>query len=97
MFMYSYCYVCNVLCVLFVLFCILFASKCVLYCTALYCTVLYSIVLYCATATGCQTNCSKQIYHISATCKHTTLVVKVKVKVKQSHYRPWRALRVPGG
>jgi len=35
MFMYSYCYVCSVLCILFVLFCVLFVCKCVLYCTVL--------------------------------------------------------------
>jgi hypothetical protein len=28
---------------------------------------------------------------------HISGVVKVKIKVKQSHYRPGQALRVPGG
>ena len=38
MFMYSCCYVCSVLCILF--FYVLFVCICVLYCTVLYCTVL---------------------------------------------------------
>jgi hypothetical protein len=36
----------------------------VLYCAVLHCAVLYCTVLYCTTATGCQPNCSYQIYRI---------------------------------
>jgi len=44
--MHSYCYICSVRGIFFiVLFCVLFVCKCVLYCTVLYCTVLYCTVL----------------------------------------------------
>jgi hypothetical protein len=51
----------------FVLFYVLFVCKCVLYCT----------VLYCTTATGCQPNCSKQIYqyHITSYQISTTALI----------------------
>ena len=62
-----------------VLFCVLFVCKCVLY----YCHRVYSVSsvslccsvyclcvnVYCTTATGCQPNCSQQIYQYQyATC-----------------------------
>ena len=48
MFIYSYCYVCSILCVRFIVsFCVLSVCKCVLYCTVLYCPVLYCTVQYC--------------------------------------------------
>ena len=48
MFMYSYCYVCSILCILF---------QCVVLCIVL------CVNVYCTTATGGQLNCSQQIYH----------------------------------
>ena len=45
--MYSYCYVCSVLCILFSL------------CCSMHCLC---VNVYCTTATGCQPNCSQQIY-----------------------------------
>jgi len=49
MFMYSYCYVCSILCIVF---------HCVILCIVL-CVNVYS-----TTATGCQPNCSQHIYQI---------------------------------
>jgi len=49
MFMYSYCYVCSVLYILFSLCC---SMNCL------------RENVYCTTASGCQTNCSSQLYHI---------------------------------
>jgi hypothetical protein len=48
MLMYSYCYVCFVLCI-------------VSLCCSVYCLC---VKLYCSAATGCQPNCSYQNYHI---------------------------------
>jgi hypothetical protein len=45
---YSYCYLCYVLCIL---------SHCVALCIVL------CVNVYCTTATGAQLNCSQQIYH----------------------------------
>ena len=53
MFLYSYCYVCSILCILF---------HCVVLCIVL------CVNVYCTTATGCQPNCSVQIYHIIFIC-----------------------------
>ena len=61
------CTVCVYMCTVLyctVLYCTVLYST-VLYCTVLYCTVLYCTVLYCTTATGCQHNCSQQIYHFN--------------------------------
>ena len=46
--MYSYCYVCSILCILF---------QCVAMCIVL------CVNVYCTTAIGGQLNCSQQIYH----------------------------------
>jgi hypothetical protein len=53
MFMYSYCYVCSVLCILFSL------------CCSVYCLC---VNVYCTTATGCNPNCSQQNISISNLC-----------------------------
>ena len=44
------------------LYCVLTVCKCVLYCCTVYCLC---VNVYCTAATGCQSNCSLQIYHIS--------------------------------
>ena len=44
------------------LYCVLFVCKCALYCCTVYCLC---VNVYCTAATGCQPNCSQQIYHIT--------------------------------
>jgi hypothetical protein len=54
--MYSYCYV-----YVFLFLCIFCSVYSVPLCCFLYCLC---VNVYCTAATGCQPNCSKQIYHI---------------------------------
>ena len=55
--MYFCCYVYE-----FLLLCVFLYVYCVSLCCSLYCLC---VSMYCTTATGCQTNWSEQIYHIS--------------------------------
>ena len=46
---------------IFLLLCTFLSRYCVLLCCSVYCLC---VSVYCTTATGCQPNCSYQIYHI---------------------------------
>ena len=75
MFMYSYCYLCSILIVMFMysycygyvflLLCLCILIVMYVLCNLFHCIVLCIVVcvnVYCTTSTGCQPNCSLQIY-----------------------------------
>jgi len=61
MYLYSYIYEFLLLCLYFLLLYMFCSVYSISFCCPVYCLC---VNVYCTTATGCQPNCSQQIYHI---------------------------------